>query len=74
MNMLDKFQALGCSMSVKIHFLHSHVDFSPEILGGVSEEQGERFHPPRHQRYGAQISRKMGQEHARRLVLDVNTR
>jgi hypothetical protein len=44
MNMLHKFQALGCSMSVKIHFLHSHVDFSPENLGAVSEEHGERFH------------------------------
>lgn len=44
MNMLEKFQAMGCSMSVKIHFLHTHVDFSPEILGSVSEEQGEMFH------------------------------
>lgn len=33
-----------CSMSVKIHFLHSHVDFFLENLGSVSEEQGERFH------------------------------
>lgn len=31
-------------MSVKLHFLNSHVDYFPENLGVVSEEQGERFH------------------------------
>jgi len=31
-------------MSLKIHFLHSHLDFFPENLGSVSDEHGERFH------------------------------
>jgi hypothetical protein len=31
-------------MSLKIHFLNSLLDFFPENLGVVSEEQGERFH------------------------------
>lgn len=31
-------------MSLKIHFLHSHLDFFPENLGAVSDEHGERFH------------------------------
>ena len=31
-------------MSVKIHFLHSHLEKFPENLGDVSDEQGERFH------------------------------
>ena len=31
-------------MSLKVHFLHSHLDFSRENLGEVSEEHGERFH------------------------------
>ncbi|GFU57687.1 uncharacterized protein TNCV_3638421 [Trichonephila clavipes] len=31
-------------MSVKVHFLHSHLDYFPENVGAVSEEQGERFH------------------------------
>jgi len=31
-------------MSVKIHFLESHLDFFPENLGEVSDEHGERFH------------------------------
>ena len=33
-----------CKMSLKIHFLHSHLDFFPDNLGAVSDEQGERFH------------------------------
>lgn len=43
-NMIDKFKNLGCLMSLKVHFLHAHLDFFPENLGDVSEEQGERFH------------------------------
>lgn len=31
-------------MSLKIHFLHSHLDFFPDNLGDVSDEHGERFH------------------------------
>ena len=31
-------------MSLKLHFLHSHLKFFPENLGAVSDEQGERFH------------------------------
>ncbi|EFN89517.1 hypothetical protein EAI_06206, partial [Harpegnathos saltator] len=31
-------------MSLKIHFLHSHLDFFPGNLGDTSDEQGERLH------------------------------
>jgi len=31
-------------MSLKIHFLESHLNFFPENLGEVSDEHGERFH------------------------------
>jgi len=31
-------------MSLKIHFLESHLDFFPENLGEVSDKHGERFH------------------------------
>ena len=31
-------------MSVKMHFLHSHLDYFPDNCGKFSEEQGERFH------------------------------
>jgi hypothetical protein len=42
--MLGKFIALGCAMSLKVHFLNAYLDYFPENLGAVSEEQGERFH------------------------------
>ncbi|KYN29160.1 hypothetical protein ALC57_01407 [Trachymyrmex cornetzi] len=41
---LDNFKKLGCNMSVKLHFLYSHLDFFPANLGEISEEQGERYH------------------------------
>jgi len=31
-------------MSVKIHFLSSHLDVFPENYGSVSDEHGEHFH------------------------------
>lgn len=31
-------------MSLKLHFLSSYVDYIPENLGSISEEQEERFH------------------------------
>lgn len=43
-NLLVNYRNLGCRMSLKIHFLHSHLDFFPPNLGAVSDEQGERFH------------------------------
>ena len=43
-NLIKSFHALGCNMSIKLHFLHSHLDRFPENLGDVSDEQGERFH------------------------------
>ncbi|GBM57389.1 hypothetical protein AVEN_59873-1 [Araneus ventricosus] len=30
-------------MSLKVHFLDSHMDYFPENLGEVSEELGKRF-------------------------------
>jgi len=43
-NMLQKYMILGCNMSLKVHFLHSHLNYFPYNFGAVSEEQGERFH------------------------------
>ena len=42
--LLMSLRDLGCRMSIKVHYLHSHLDSFPENLGDVSEEQGERFH------------------------------
>lgn len=41
---LMAYSVMGCNMSIKIHFLHSHIDFFPNNLGHFSDEQGERFH------------------------------
>jgi hypothetical protein len=43
-NMLEKLQILECNMSLKLHFLHFHLDYFPKNLGDLSEEHGERFH------------------------------
>ena len=42
-DMLEKFKRLNVHMSIKIHFLFSHLDRFPENLGAVSDEQEERF-------------------------------
>lgn len=47
-DLLKTYKTLGCRMSLKIHFLHSHLDFFPQNLGAVSDEQGERFHQDLH--------------------------
>ncbi|GBM50564.1 hypothetical protein AVEN_266786-1 [Araneus ventricosus] len=41
---IKHFKMLGCSMSLKVHFLDSHLDYFPENLGAVREEQGEILH------------------------------
>ena len=43
-NMIEAFRRLGSKMSLKLHFLHSHLEFFPDNLGAVSDEHGERFH------------------------------
>jgi hypothetical protein len=42
--LLQSYEAMGCNMSLKIHFLHSRLDSFPQNLGVVSDEHGERFH------------------------------
>jgi hypothetical protein len=41
--MFKNFHILGCNMSLKVHFLFSHLSLFLKNLGAVSEEQGERF-------------------------------
>jgi len=43
-DLLTSYKAMGCNMSLKIHFLKSHLDFFPENLGEVSDEHSKRFH------------------------------
>ena len=37
-------EALGCRLSIREHYLHYHLDWFRENPGGMSHEQGERFH------------------------------
>jgi hypothetical protein len=41
---LSMYHKLGCNMSLKIHMLHSHLDFFPDNCGKASDEHGECFH------------------------------
>jgi hypothetical protein len=41
---VDLYEQLGRNMSLKTHFLFSHLDFCPLNCGDMSNEHGERFH------------------------------
>lgn len=43
-NLLENYRKIGAHLSLKMHFLKSHLDFFPEDLGAFSDEHGERFH------------------------------
>jgi len=43
-DLLILYKAMGWNMSLKIHFLESHLDFFPENLSEVSDEHDDRFH------------------------------
>ena len=43
-NLMDSYKQLGSNMSLKMHFLNSHLDFFPPNCGDVSDVHGERFY------------------------------
>jgi hypothetical protein len=43
-DLLHSCQTVRCNTSLKIHFLHSHLDFFPPNQGAVSGEIGEQLH------------------------------
>lgn len=43
-SLLHSYNELGCKMSLKLHFMHSHLSFFPPNLGDISDEHSERFH------------------------------
>jgi hypothetical protein len=43
-DLMTAYKPMGCNISLKVHFLDSHLDFFPQNLGAVSDEHGERFH------------------------------
>ena len=81
--MISNLGVMGCNMSIKLHFLNSHIDYFPENLGAVSEEQGERFHQDlkelevRYKEDGKILigrSRKMEYQHDGGLLLVIEAR
>ena len=42
--LLKSQKDIVANMSIKVHFLHSHLDKLIDDYGNVSDEQGERFH------------------------------
>ena len=42
--LIRNYQRMGCRMSIKMHYLYSHLDFFSDNMGDISDEHGERFH------------------------------
>ena len=55
--LMSAMKDLGGNISIKVHYMHSHLDWFPENLGDVSEEQGERR---MEERDGGTLPRQMG--------------
>ena len=43
-NLIEEYKKMGCRMSLKLHFLHSHLDFFGPNMESVSKEYGKRLH------------------------------
>jgi len=58
-------------MSLKLHFLHSHLDIFPENMEAVSDERGERFNQDilqTEKRYSGKCSPNMLADYSWNLV------
>jgi hypothetical protein len=72
-DLLRSYKRMKCNMSLKIHFLESHLDFFPDNLGAVSDEHGERFHQDisaMEKRYHAMWSARMLADYCWQLKRD----
>ena len=43
-DLITSYKKLGCNLSLKTHFLHSHLDSFQINCGAVSDKHGECFH------------------------------
>ncbi|KAJ8881043.1 hypothetical protein PR048_017516 [Dryococelus australis] len=60
-------------MSLKVHFLHSHLDSFPGNCSDVSDEHGERFHKDImtiEKRYGGKLMSNMLADYCWNLIRD----
>ena len=53
-NMLTTFKNLGYNLSVKMHYMFSHIDHFPDNLGSMTDEQGKEMYV-RYQDAGMQL-------------------
>jgi len=44
MELLKNYNEICAPMLLKIHFLHTHIDFFPNNLGATSAKQFKHFH------------------------------
>ena len=75
--LIKRYEKLGCRMSFKLHFLHSHLDFFRDNLGNVSKEHGERFHQDiqvMEKRYQGRWDEAMMGDYVWNLMRKCNTR
>ena len=70
-DLLTSYKAMGCNMSLKIHFLESHLDFfPPENLGEVSDEHREKI-SSRSYDCGKAVPRQVDLKYVGRLLLEI---
>jgi len=67
-DLLTSYKAMGCSMSLKINFLESHVDFSQKISAKSVTNRWQIS--PRHYGYGKAVPRQVEVKYVGRLLLD----
>jgi hypothetical protein len=53
--MPEKLLTLGCVMSLKLYFWHSHLDYFPENLRALSEEKGDSIRTSNRWKEGARV-------------------
>ena len=68
----NSYEELGCNISVKVHFFHSHVKYFPENLEKMTEEQGESLH--QHIKTIENIPGMLEYQHVGRLLLVLRKR
>ena len=74
-DLLNVYQTMGCKMSLKMHLLHSHLDFFPPNLGKVTDEHGEGLHQDistMEKRYAGKSSQNMLADYCWNLTEEVS--
>ena len=65
-NLLTRFKKVDCNMNVKVHFLHSHLEYFVENFGTVGEEKQEKINKKKQKK---EISWEMEHQHDGWLLL-----